>query len=386
MTAPRAHNTTQFYFFQLSFSLNIRQQKHTMEETPVNAAHHFANIAEEAKENEQWVKAMESHFRAAEQFLLAMDYTSDPEAIRTLKLLRSNHTRQGKDIQRRLANQSQQARANPAAEPTRSQSNPSPASSPTSQQTNNLYDLAKSAADDGADGMQGTRRRHSVAASSRLHTENSDESTSTSRSSKIDESYMVLKGNSNDDDSDPFNKFWNVVENLVQKLSNPAVAFTTVPLNVNDPAALFDPSNLYGLANPMAPAAAVPQIAGKPAVPGKGVIGGGDEAVAQSDVAEKVTAAMMESYYLVDDYQRNLAGKSGLKAPSTVTQANISGSKRSGLVDTTSVAIIPNKTLEEYAVENQQLKMMVDQLSRRVMTHEKVPRSFPLSLPCGLWH
>ncbi|CAG8705541.1 6181_t:CDS:2, partial [Acaulospora morrowiae] len=71
-----------------------------MEDTPVNAAHAFANAAEEFEEKELWAKAMEAHFRAAEQFLSAMNYTSDPEAIRTLKLLYANHTRQGKELQR----------------------------------------------------------------------------------------------------------------------------------------------------------------------------------------------------------------------------------------------------------------------------------------------
>ncbi|KAJ3294421.1 hypothetical protein HDU76_006955, partial [Blyttiomyces sp. JEL0837] len=84
-----------------------------MEETPaaVNKANAFANAAEEYTERNQYDKAVEAHFRAAEQFLLATSYTSDPEAVKTLKLLYANHTRQGKDLQRRLQqsqNQQQQ--------------------------------------------------------------------------------------------------------------------------------------------------------------------------------------------------------------------------------------------------------------------------------------
>jgi hypothetical protein len=46
------------------------------------------------------------------------------------------------------------------------------------------------------------------------------------------------------EDSDPFNKFWNAVETLVQKLSNP-VAFASVPLNEADnPNALIEDSNV----------------------------------------------------------------------------------------------------------------------------------------------
>jgi hypothetical protein len=47
------------------------------------------------------------------------------------------------------------------------------------------------------------------------------------------------------DDSDPFNKFWNAVETLVQKLSNP-VAFASVPLNEEDnPKALMEETDIY---------------------------------------------------------------------------------------------------------------------------------------------
>ncbi|CAG8640662.1 28_t:CDS:2, partial [Funneliformis mosseae] len=76
-----------------------------MEDSPVNAAHAFANAAEELKEKEQWGQAMQAHFRAAEQFALAINYTSDPEAIRSLKIQYTDQTRQGKEVQRRLAKQ-----------------------------------------------------------------------------------------------------------------------------------------------------------------------------------------------------------------------------------------------------------------------------------------
>lgn len=46
-----------------------------------------------------------------------------------------------------------------------------------------------------------------------------------------------------DDDSDPFNKFWDIVEGLVQKISNP-VAFATVPLNGADSQTKFDPNTI----------------------------------------------------------------------------------------------------------------------------------------------
>ncbi|KAJ3060801.1 hypothetical protein HK102_009355 [Quaeritorhiza haematococci] len=73
-----------------------------MEESPVNKANGFANAAEEYLERGQISKAIEAHFRAAEQYLIATNYTNDSEAIRTLKLLYADHTRKGKELQRRL--------------------------------------------------------------------------------------------------------------------------------------------------------------------------------------------------------------------------------------------------------------------------------------------
>ncbi|CAG8819504.1 4467_t:CDS:2, partial [Dentiscutata erythropus] len=68
---------------------------------------------EEFEEKELWAKAMEAHFRAADQFVLAINYTSDPEVARTLKLLYATHNRQGKELQRRIEKQAQQSPKQP---------------------------------------------------------------------------------------------------------------------------------------------------------------------------------------------------------------------------------------------------------------------------------
>jgi hypothetical protein len=74
------------------------------------------------------------------------------------------------------------------------------------------------------------------------------------------------------DDSDPFNKFWNAVETLVQKLSNP-VAFATVPLNEeDDPKALMEESNIYAEQQ-------------------------GD--VSKQPIQRQIEASMMESFFVV---------------------------------------------------------------------------------------
>ncbi|KAI8903099.1 hypothetical protein EDD86DRAFT_215341 [Gorgonomyces haynaldii] len=51
-------------------------------------------------------QAIEAHFKAAEMYLLALHDTSDPEAIKTLKLLYASHTRQAKELSRKPLHES----------------------------------------------------------------------------------------------------------------------------------------------------------------------------------------------------------------------------------------------------------------------------------------
>ncbi|KAI8800301.1 hypothetical protein BJ742DRAFT_87659 [Cladochytrium replicatum] len=80
-----------------------------MDESPVAKANGLANAADEFTERGQYAKAVEAHFRAAEQFLLSVNYTNDPEAVKMLKMLYRNHTRKGQELQRRYQQQQQQA-------------------------------------------------------------------------------------------------------------------------------------------------------------------------------------------------------------------------------------------------------------------------------------
>ncbi|KAI9360937.1 hypothetical protein BD770DRAFT_30891 [Pilaira anomala] len=68
---------------------------------PVNAGHHFANLAEDFEERELWIKAAEAHSNAAAQFEIALKDTRDEEASRTLRLLTSNHTRKASELTRK---------------------------------------------------------------------------------------------------------------------------------------------------------------------------------------------------------------------------------------------------------------------------------------------
>lgn len=73
-----------------------------MDKSPVAKANAYASEAERYGAQNEWSKAMECHFLAAEQFLQAISTTKDSGTIRTLKLLYSNHSRRAKELQRRI--------------------------------------------------------------------------------------------------------------------------------------------------------------------------------------------------------------------------------------------------------------------------------------------
>ncbi|CAG8759466.1 12099_t:CDS:2, partial [Acaulospora morrowiae] len=161
----------------------------------------------------------------------------------------------------------------------------------------------------------------------------------------IEESYMVLRGNSDstdDDDSDPFNKFWEIVESLVSKISNP-VAFATVPLNGTDPQISFDPNTIHS-----------PLPFGNNA----------DGVNANKDSkTDELNTAMMESYYIIPNEQKANLGNSSYQRPSP--------SRLHSSYKKSESKNVPTKTLEEYAMENQQLKSTLDIISKRMQAYEK---------------
>ncbi|KAH6600423.1 hypothetical protein BASA50_002320 [Batrachochytrium salamandrivorans] len=85
-------------------------------DAPAQKANAFATAAEDYAARGQLRKAVESHFRAAEQYLLAMNDTADVEAVKTLKLLYASHTRNGKEMQRRISQVATPTSSSPVAE------------------------------------------------------------------------------------------------------------------------------------------------------------------------------------------------------------------------------------------------------------------------------
>ncbi|KAG9294110.1 hypothetical protein G9A89_021469 [Geosiphon pyriformis] len=384
-----------------------------MEATPVNTAHAYANAAEEFEEKEQWGKALEAHFRAAEQFLLAISYTSDSEAIRTLKMLYANHNRQGKELQRRLSKQSQSSPRQKAVQSS-SGSNSQPLSSshrnrlpPSSsspgqtprqnssyaahrlhqqqnlqiqklQQTSRLSSAGHSSPiiprdyfstnqhsydDDDDDGSGfnipslASRNNISQTKSNNERSQSPTPSLNAPRDSveslnpslnqssvSVEESYMVLKENNDsadDDDSDPFNKFWEIVESLVSKVSNP-VAFATVPLHLSG----FRNINDYSkpLENNIVPLS----------LPIQNKLNQHIETYTKPDA---LSSTMVESYFIVPTDKKLISNNSAGEY-----SASLSGNKNPPSI---------SKTIEEYAIENQQLKLILDNLSKRMLAYEK---------------
>ncbi|CAM0142521.1 unnamed protein product [Umbelopsis sp. WA50703] len=205
--------------------------------SPVNAGHTYANEAEDYEDREQWDKAATAHTLAAEQFQKAIVYAQDPEAVKTLRLLVMNHTRKASTLSRKATKRNdaqaakrgsldQRSSSYPISSPTKSNGH---ASLPLSNRVNNLHihDIST----------------YSDSSSSTLHPNTYQSHSMDHESQVIDDSYALLNDR-DEEDSDPFNKFWNAVETLVQKLSNP-VAFASVPLNEADnPNALIEDSNV----------------------------------------------------------------------------------------------------------------------------------------------
>ncbi|KAI8329687.1 hypothetical protein BD560DRAFT_416622 [Blakeslea trispora] len=170
-------------------------------EAPVNTGHAFANMAEDYEDREDWLKAAEAHSNAAAQFEIALQDTTDVEATRTLRLLSSNHTRKANELNRKVQ------RINMTAQKQSKQSKKSGSS---------LISKLSGVEDNGS-------MPHAITASTMGNGR---------RITEIGESYAILSNDEQEDD--PFNKFLEAVDGLVDQLFNPAIAFTSAPLDEND--------------------------------------------------------------------------------------------------------------------------------------------------------
>ncbi|KAG0273852.1 hypothetical protein BGZ95_010334 [Linnemannia exigua] len=424
-----------------------------MEDTAINLAHRYVQAAEEHQDRQKWTEAVEMHFRAAgnktgfssgsrysviitnisqiliansngmipvdeiDQFLLATKDTQDQEVIKTLRFMNTNHLRQGKELQRKLA----KAAADAAAAAVAAQQHP-PQSGTRNGSSLGTTDSTSSGRRRASSGQhqQGNsgglgQRRHNVPSSSPSHRNTlgepgnepagahfksgdtgsggsylgtSSEASSNSSSAMIEESFTLVKSHGGKDKSDPFNRFWEELENLMHKISNPAVAFTSIPLDGDDPLQLNSGSTVlhsptsedrpplspmdgpWSTLNDTLQTDSTTKQSTRPT-------GGSLSSRTQQPRIRIDPSPMQESFFIIDSpSQRNANARtrSASTSESGPMSASSTGSQSKPLSNSVRRAETSprgSKTMEEYAIENQQLKMTLDKLSKRNLKLEK---------------
>ncbi|CAO3631031.1 unnamed protein product [Cunninghamella echinulata] len=328
-------------------------------EAPINQGHAYANSAEEYEDRELWSKAIESHKSAAEQFQLALDYTQDAEAGKTLRLLIATHTRKAKDLQRKVlklkAEQQQRMEARSYE-----------------QQQQYYHQRSMSNHIIGAGGLKGIDNTmnmngllnalpNELSPTSPSHLQTKMDKSKTYDSSQhntIGESYALLSADNDDDDddaSDPFNKFLHAVEVLVDQLSNP-VAFASAPLNEDD---ISTPYHQRLLSND--DTTTTTNITLSPSTSNNHSHNKNkDSKENQGPVIDN--SMMMESFFLVPDHPTS--DLNHLVTPSTTTTKTAITS----ISPTSKSSSMQDNTLK---IENEQLKRHIDHLTRRIKSLEK---------------
>ncbi|KAF8212462.1 hypothetical protein K438DRAFT_1806545 [Mycena galopus ATCC 62051] len=171
----------------------------------LNAAHEHAANAEDFLGQGLLVPASEEHYKAAEAYEKALERSNDESAKRTLKLLYNEHHKAGKELQRKIEQLKAEGKDPslphkpdpPQLSAMRSNSHPYPSfprSAPSPPPQRPMTD------------SQGT----------------------------VDESFMLL-GGQRSDPGDAFNQFWNIMQGMLDNLSQP-VAFATAPLGAPESA------------------------------------------------------------------------------------------------------------------------------------------------------
>ncbi|OCH95624.1 hypothetical protein OBBRIDRAFT_745393 [Obba rivulosa] len=164
-------------------------------ESPLNTAHQHAANADDFIAQGLLVPAAEQHYKAAEAFLACIELSKDENTKRTLRMLHNEHSKAGKDLQRKIAKLREENKdPNLPQKSTRSstatslpQSMPAHPAPPSPPQRSRMIDSQQT----------------------------------------VDESFMILGQRS--DAGDAFHQFWKITEGMLDHLSQP-VAFATAPL------------------------------------------------------------------------------------------------------------------------------------------------------------
>ncbi|PPQ89090.1 hypothetical protein CVT25_006462 [Psilocybe cyanescens] len=181
-------------------------------DTPMNAAHQHAANADDYLAKGLIVLAAEEHYQASESYTAAIERSNDESAKRTLRMLYNEHCKAAKELQRKI----DQLKAE-GKDPSLPQKSDIP-KNPPPRHNSNQY-----------------------AGPPRINTSSPQplRATLTDSQNAGDESFMLL-GGQRSDPGDAFNQFWNIMQGMLDNLSQP-VAFATVPLG--DPESSNSPSS-----------------------------------------------------------------------------------------------------------------------------------------------
>ncbi|KAF9818897.1 hypothetical protein IEO21_02435 [Rhodonia placenta] len=165
--------------------------------SPLNVAHQHAANADDYVAQGLLIPAAEEHYKAAEAFLVCVEAATDDNTKRTLRMLYNDHSKAGKELQRRIAKLREENK------------DPNLPQKLTSHASTSGTIAPPTAPPQVPSPPPHARNRMSESQQA------------------IEESFMVLGQRS--DSGDPFNQFWKITEGMLDYLSQP-VAFATAPL------------------------------------------------------------------------------------------------------------------------------------------------------------
>ncbi|KAL0577249.1 hypothetical protein V5O48_004737 [Marasmius crinis-equi] len=292
----------------------------TVIEMPMNTAHQHAANAEDHLNNGHLIPAAEvitfEHLKAAEAYLAALARASDDSTKRTLQMLHNEHKKANLELERKISRLREEGKdptlpqkpdirrvssANPAS-PTFVQPVPSP------PPTRPLME-----------------------------------------SGTVEESFMVL-GGQRSDPGDAFNQFWNIMQGMLDNLSQP-VAFATAPLGIPEPST---------------------SSSGKTTRPEDHFSSDTDHTDAEEHMASRLTRKLKLGKSIRKTLEAASSGSSSSKAPEREPDFD-DDFLEDGDDSSDSFLLIPSEsTMRAMKQENTELKGQVESLQKRLEATERV--------------
>ncbi|TPX34018.1 hypothetical protein SmJEL517_g03267 [Synchytrium microbalum] len=353
-----------------------------MDETgPLNRAHSFAGQAEDYRDSGKWAKAADYHSKAAEQFLLATQQTTNAEVLKTLHLLQASHSQQAKELQKKVSAQSHRPPqyATPSYQST--SSSPRQSVSQVSDKQSQLLQRQQQQQQRQTPYYQPQQQQHYQQHILSTNTSPSSSTISTTTAGPTEASYLFLTHPKDleAEVQDPFNRFWDAVENLVQKTVTAPVAFATAPLGFDE----FGANNSGGnkQSNNTSPSSSYTSNNGSGG--GRDVMsetikgpGGGATSILNSYFVVPSSTSAPEYYPSATYPPSSQQQQQSVPSSSRSSHPNYNGHQQNynneePLRLRTEQDLRVLKTSEELRLENASLKMTVDMLSRQVVALQR---------------